>query len=61
MHAPAAARRLRRRRRPRITAWHDLPVEAPVEWLLAPFCVVTALTALQLAACRRSCVLDVQH
>jgi hypothetical protein len=38
---------------PRITAWHDLPIEAPIVWLLAPFCVVTVYTALQLAAqCR---------
>lgn len=37
----------------RITAWHDLPVEAPILWLLSPFCVVTVYTAIQLAAQRR--------
>jgi hypothetical protein len=39
---------------PRITAWHDLPVEAPVVWLVSPFCVVTVYTAIHLAAHRRS-------
>ncbi|HEY1668388.1 MAG TPA: hypothetical protein VGG54_22080 [Trebonia sp.] len=38
----------------RITAWHDLPIEAPVLWLLSPFCVVTVYTAIQLAAKRRA-------
>jgi hypothetical protein len=37
----------------RITAWHDLPIEAPILWLLSPFCVVTVYTAIQLAAKRR--------
>jgi hypothetical protein len=37
----------------RITAWHDLPIEAPILWLLSPFCVVTVYTAVQLAARRR--------
>jgi len=37
----------------RITAWHDLPIEAPILWLLSPFCVVTVYTAIQLAAQRR--------
>jgi hypothetical protein len=32
----------------RITAWHDLPVEAPLLWLVSPFCVVTVYTAIQL-------------
>jgi hypothetical protein len=38
----------------RITAWHDLPIEAPILWLLSPFCVVTVYTAIQLAAKRRA-------
>jgi len=37
----------------RITAWHNLPVEAPVLWLVSPFCVVTVYTALRLAVGRR--------
>jgi hypothetical protein len=37
----------------RITAWHDLPIEAPLLWLLSPFCVVTVYTTIQLAAERR--------
>ncbi len=32
----------------RITAWHDLPIEAPLLWLVSPFCVVTVYTAIQL-------------
>jgi hypothetical protein len=37
----------------RITAWHDLPIEAPILWLLSPFCVVTVYTTIHLAVQRR--------
>jgi hypothetical protein len=37
----------------RITAWHGLPIEAPILWLLSPFCVVTVYTAIHLAVQRR--------
>lgn len=37
----------------RITAWHGLPIEAPILWLLSPFCVVTVYTAVHLAVQRR--------
>jgi hypothetical protein len=38
---------------PGITAWHNLPIEEPVLWLVSPFCIVTMYTALRLATGRR--------